>query len=528
MKSVKEKSKKIFWFKIGMLFITAIYFLTHIIALTELPVFADEAIYIRWAQLIIDDWKQYLFFSMNDGKTPLFIWLITSALNLWKDPLHAGRMISVIVGIFQIGIAIKTVEKLKGGLVAQMLAAFSVMFLPFWYFHHRMALMDALLTLFLSCSFLFLIKAQLEKKETKKHTIISGVFLGLALFTKIPAILFFPALVLLSFIPKKNSSFANRLTKSAKVVLIGMFIFALLKLTPTFGQLFNRGGDFLYPLSELTEKGIFTILWSNIKLIFQSLFRYLSWPIMILPLFGLFQEKFRKTHGILILSFLGFVGPILLLGKTIYPRYIMPSIFPITISAALSFEYLIKKAQENLKKPLSFFSQTAFILFALTTIAQTAIMFVLISWQKPFYLPLVPIDRIQYLTEWSAGDGIKESTDLMLQETKHNSLAVATEGYFGTLPDGVLMYLHKQDVTGLMVEGIGQPVREIPEEFTNKARLYESTWLLVNSHREKMDLQKNSPELLIQEFCRGEGAPCLQLWDISTVIDAPQDKILDN
>ena len=168
MKSVKEKSKKIFWFKIGMLFITAIYFLTHIIALTELPVFADEAIYIRWAQLIIDDWKQYLFFSMNDGKTPLFIWLITSALNLWKDPLHAGRMISVIVGIFQIGIAIKTVEKLKGGLVAQMLAAFSVMFLPFWYFHHRMALMDALLTLFLSCSFLFLIKAQLEKKETKK------------------------------------------------------------------------------------------------------------------------------------------------------------------------------------------------------------------------------------------------------------------------------------------------------------------------------------------------------------------------
>ena len=51
------------------------YLSTHLYGLTRLPIFADEAIYIRWSQLIIDDWQQYLFFSLNDGKTPLLIWL---------------------------------------------------------------------------------------------------------------------------------------------------------------------------------------------------------------------------------------------------------------------------------------------------------------------------------------------------------------------------------------------------------------------------------------------------------------------
>jgi hypothetical protein len=56
--------------------IALLYLFTHLWKLTILPVFADESIYIRWAQLIIDDWKQYLFFPLNDGKTPLQMWLM--------------------------------------------------------------------------------------------------------------------------------------------------------------------------------------------------------------------------------------------------------------------------------------------------------------------------------------------------------------------------------------------------------------------------------------------------------------------
>lgn len=513
---MNKTKKQLFW-KLGLGLVVLGYFLTHLIGLTLLPVFADEAIYLRWAQLILDDGQRYLFFPMNDGKTPLFIWLLATALKTHLDPLLAGRLVAVITGLFQVLVTAKLSQKLGGGWLAKVIAIFSVMFLPYWYFHHRMALMDGLLTLFLSAALLFLINSFSQNKP--KNVILAGLFLGLALWTKIPAILFFPTFVLAAFLPNQSKNLPFRLKQSSLTLIIGLGLFACLKLTPLFGQLFSRGGDFLYPISELLEKGVVTVFWANTQRIFQGLFMYLSWPIMVLPIFGLFQNKLRKTHALLLLSFLGFLGPILLLGKTIYPRYILPSILPLTLSAVLSLEYILQQTKKNIKKPLVFFFQAAATVILLTSMVQTAIQFTLISWQNPNYLPFVPIDQTQYLAEWSAGNGIKESSQLMIKEISTQSLAVATEGYFGTLPDGVLMYLHQQNIEGLLVEGIGQPIYSLPSEFISKAKNYDRIWLLVNSHREKLNLATTYPELLKQEFCRIQNAPCLQLWDITSIID---------
>jgi len=66
--------------------------------LGALPVFADETIYIRWSQLIIDDWQRYLFYPMNDGKTPLQMWLMVPFLLIFDNQVWAGRLLSVLVG----------------------------------------------------------------------------------------------------------------------------------------------------------------------------------------------------------------------------------------------------------------------------------------------------------------------------------------------------------------------------------------------------------------------------------------------
>jgi hypothetical protein len=81
------------------LLVVGLYLLTHLPFLTSIPVFADESIYIRWAQLIIDDPGRYAFFAMNDGKTPLFIWSLVPFLKVFSDPLVAGRMLAVSVGL---------------------------------------------------------------------------------------------------------------------------------------------------------------------------------------------------------------------------------------------------------------------------------------------------------------------------------------------------------------------------------------------------------------------------------------------
>jgi hypothetical protein len=131
-------------------------------------------------------------------------------------------------------------------------------------------------------------------------------------------------------------------------------------------------------------------------------------------------------------------------------------------------------------------------------------------------IPFSQADRVQYLEEWSSGQGIYPATQSMLETSKKKSLAVATEGYFGTLPDGILMYLHRIDVNNLMVEGIGQPIHSIPNNFLIKAKNYDQLWLIVNSHRLKMDMNEAR---LINEYCRPNNAPCLQVWDLSYLLN---------
>src|SRR5579872_353447 len=82
-----------------LLGILAVYFLARLPSLTLQPIFADEAIYIRWAQ-IAKAVPSLRFVSLQDGKTPLFMWAMAPFLAIFADPLLAGRLLSVVSGFF--------------------------------------------------------------------------------------------------------------------------------------------------------------------------------------------------------------------------------------------------------------------------------------------------------------------------------------------------------------------------------------------------------------------------------------------
>src|ERR1700690_2464816 len=75
-----------------------VYLITRLTNLTGLPIFTDEAIYIRWSQIGGND-PNWRFISLTDGKQPLFTWVVMVLLRLIRDPLVAGRMVSVCAGI---------------------------------------------------------------------------------------------------------------------------------------------------------------------------------------------------------------------------------------------------------------------------------------------------------------------------------------------------------------------------------------------------------------------------------------------
>ncbi|MBU0578650.1 glycosyltransferase family 39 protein, partial [Patescibacteria group bacterium] len=197
--------KKLYLWTIPTLIIF-LYLGIHLYRLTILPVFADEAIYIRWTQLIIDDWRQYLFFPLNDGKTPLLMWLMIPFQFLFSDQLFAGRFVAVLIGLGQI-LSLGYLVKLLGGKTkTTWLAMFLGSILPFWFFHHRMALTDALLSL--GITWMIVGVTQIIKNKQKYLWIgLTSLFLGLALWAKLPAILIIPSLILYAWIkPMKLDS----------------------------------------------------------------------------------------------------------------------------------------------------------------------------------------------------------------------------------------------------------------------------------------------------------------------------------
>jgi len=265
--------------------------------LTRFPIFADESIYIRWSQLIIDDWHQYLFFPMNDGKTPLFIWILVPFQFLFHDQLFAARIVSVLIGLLQMFVVKEIARRIGGRPKTQIFSMILIMILPFWYFHHRVALMDGLLTLLFSLVILGVIHCVQNRRVSLPAIVTTGIFFGLSFWTKIPALFFSPVLPLFAFLPKKRT-FAERLPSLLWIgasAVIGIGIFALLRISPSFGQLFHRGADFTYPIADVLFHGKWLVTIQNFPSYFYYFIVYLTPPIFFLAFAGVFSKTYRRT-----------------------------------------------------------------------------------------------------------------------------------------------------------------------------------------------------------------------------------------
>lgn len=51
-------------------------------------------------------------------------------------------------------------------------------------------------------------------------------------------------------------------------------------------------------------------------------------------------------------------------------------------------------------------------------------------------------EKIGYFEDWTAGYGLPEIAQFLIQKSKDQPVVVGTEGSFGTLPDGLEIYLN--------------------------------------------------------------------------------------
>lgn len=448
-----------------------------------MPVFADEAIYIRWAQVMRAE-PTLRFLPLSDGKQPLFMWSIIPSFKFFADPLFAGRFVSVLtgvgttIGLFFAGYLL--FDSKKVGLFSSLIYAIS----PFSVFFDRLALADSMLTMFGVLTFVGSIL--IVKTKRLDIAMLTGFAFGGAFITKSPSLFFallLPATILLVDWPKKRKDKLITLGKIAGLWLVALTIgygmYNILRLGPNFHLLAQRNKDYVYPLSHLLESPL-----DPFKPFLHRIYQYfiIMGPsvLIFMSALGVIVNFSKKRKEVLLLAAWG-LFPILVnaeFAKTMTARYVyfaVPYFFILAASAFLARKEFIKKV--FVTGLIIFVIHSLYIDYYFLTNIEEA--------------PLPRSERSGYLEEWTSGTGIKEVADYILEVRENNpeeQIVVGTEGYFGTLPDALQFYLNPyRDV---VVKGVGLHLSSVPEDLLQSKGSGNKVYFVVNSSRLILNPQK--------------------------------------
>lgn len=474
-------------------------FLSRRINLLSVPIFTDEAIYIRWAQIGLAD-PAHRYISLTDGKQPLFTWFMYPFLLLFKDPLFAGRFVSVLASVgLAIGIYI-TARKLFGKKTA-IFASLLYIISPFFMVYDRLALMDSLLAMFGIWSlYLQILLIQSPRLDT---AMILGMTVGAGMITKSSAQFFLfllpVSLLLGNFHKKKRLKQIVKWIGAASVCfIIAQVMFNSLRLSPAFYIINQKDHVFILTLKEFFEKP-FGIFFSNMDGLVQMLVGYLSIPMIGLIVVSIIFALTRKDKKILFLLF-WFLIPFLALaafGKIVFPRFMLFMVLPLFIIAA------------DLLSRLSYFAwkkmRILLLIIPLILFYPAYQSYLLIT--HPVEADIPQVDRNQLFDDWPSGYGVREVIAYLSREAEDKKIIVGTEGTFGLNPAVYEIYLGLNKNVEIHSYW---PVGEVPIELIEKAKEY-PTYLIF---KEKQDIPVNWPLNLIAKYKRGKGSTYLLFYRV--------------
>jgi hypothetical protein len=257
------------------------------------------------------------------------------------------------------------------------------------------------------------------------------------------------------------------------------------RLGPNFHLLALRNKDYVYPLAHILDNPLDPFV-PFIHRIYQYFISMGPSTLVLLSMLGV-VVNFNKKRGEALMTLAWGLLPILInaeYAKTMTARYVyftLPYFFILAGSALLAKKELFRK--------IYVIALTAFIIhslyinyFFLTNIEEA---------------PLPRSERSGYLEEWTAGTGIKEIGEYIVEVHKNNpemQIVVGTEGYFGTLPDGLQFYLNPyKDV---VVKGVGLGLESVPEELLESKKSGNEVFLVANNSRLHLNPEEANLEIV--------------------------------
>ena len=407
------------------------YFTLRLINLTTLPIFNDEAIYLDWG------WRMThvpgnLYFSLYDGKQPLLMWIFGIFESFLPDPLFAGRLVSVLTGFLTL-LGIYWIGTQYFNKKVVYFAALFYVVTPLFSFYDRQALMESSITAVNIWSCYFFLRS--IENPIRKYAIWLGAILGIGFFIKSSTLILIFTYIILGIIiflmqfRKNKIYFKNFLL----VVFVILIINILLLINPGFWSTLYLTNRYFLSILELLRFPI--SIWA------QNIGGFLEISLWHTTLLGILAASgmvvaVKSSDRQLKYMVLWIVITILLLvlfAKSISARY---SVFLLPFIPLFSVYFLFEALAKQKMIAISLCCLAILTTFSLTLlqILSPIDYFSLLSKVTRFS------QKVDYVTDWTAGYGISETREFLSREAKKTKIIAAVRIDAGNPENSIFTY----------------------------------------------------------------------------------------
>lgn len=351
----------------------------------SLPLFLDEALYIRWVDTIASAPISQLYVSsVEDGQPPLFFWIASLIKKLLSssDTLVIIRMVSIGFGFFSLLFGMLLAKELASKKAAPIFFGLLYVFSPFMTWYDRLGMRDSAMTFTFFSAMYFVVRWQ--KIQKNYLLVISGLLMCFGIFIK--SIAWFIPIMLIAYLIFQNKR--PKLSEFGLLVIPIIFALLIYVLTNTVGSIAGKNLIFIgAPQSILYQ--VKNNLYQSVVWMWQYLTPFIFISLVLSVAFITLKKNYKLVRFALIALIPVFVE--IFIAKIFFPRYFL-------ISAA-SMLVLLSIALTQIPR-------LNYVIFAL--VLTQSISWTIANVISPLTTSLPVIERWQYISGWPAGSGVKE------------------------------------------------------------------------------------------------------------------------
>ncbi len=408
----------------------ALYFLTRLGSLSVLPIFLDEAVHIQWAERLYHEGR--ILRPMGSGRL-----LAVGAYGLalpFEDRLFAARLVATLAGAAALGFTLLLSHRLFGKR-ASVIAGCLYILSPFALVYDRLALSDGFLSASIT-GLMFVTWALVQTPRRRNARRLMSALIALAVLSKVSALLF------VLTVPLGVLALAKDRRKAVQAAALSCAI-GLVCVSPLLWFFASNGGE-VAAQHVVDPRLTGTVLLSTFADMRGWLLSYFTPPALLFAAVSLILLRDGRAlwlGGSVALPFLLFA----LFSQPWSARYVLPTLPP--------FLLLISGGIEVLAARFKPFAGAWAALGLAVLVSLPGVFFDLHLLSEPASAPFPKDDRIQLVTGWPAGYGVRELSLRLKREAATGPITAFLDmGGTRTVPTSLPILLARHPAVRL-VEG---------------------------------------------------------------------------